>query len=148
MYTANLILQQKKGRKTEKNKISFLDLLVEKKQDGSITLDLYKKKTFSGRFINFLSSHLIPIKIGIIKSYMDKIFKVVDPQCHEKNIQNLKNNLILNNNPVSYIDKHIKNAVFRRNAQLTNIDENENSENPNQFDYRNTFAFQGNLPIN
>ena len=117
-----------------------MDLLVESKQDGSITLDLYKKKTFSGRFINFLSSHSISIKIGIIKSYTDKIFKLSDPQFHEKNIQNLKNNLILNNYPVSFIDKHIKNAIFRRNAQLANSDENETSENPNQFDYRNTFV--------
>ena len=65
---------------------------------------------------------------------MDKIFKLSDPQFHEKKIQNLKNNLILNNYPVSFIDKHIKNAILRRNAQLANSDENETSENPNQFD--------------
>ena len=38
---------EKEEEKQDKNKISFLDLLVERKQDGSITLDLYKKKTFS-----------------------------------------------------------------------------------------------------
>ena len=33
---------------------------------------------------------------------MDKIFKLSDLQFHEKNIQNLKNNLIWNNYPVSF----------------------------------------------
>ena len=131
---------EKEGEKQEKNKISFLDLLVERKQDGSIILDLYKKKTFSGRYINFLSSHSIAIKIGIIKSYMDKIFKLSDPIYHQKNIKILKNDLILNNYPVSFIDKHIKNAIFRKNSHLSNLDLNNNNSTGNKFDFKKIFV--------
>ena len=66
------------------NKINFLDVSIIKNEDGHLTFDIYKKKTFSGRYINYFSSHPISCKIGIVKNLLDKIIKISDKKFHEK----------------------------------------------------------------
>ena len=103
---------EKEGEKQEKNKISFLDLLIERGRDERLSLDLYKKKSFLGRYINFMSNHSTSIEIGAIKNYVNKIYTLSDPQYHKKNIEMLKKDLRLNNYPDYFIKKHIKNAIY------------------------------------
>ena len=43
VYCRLKLTVEKEKEKQEKNKISFLDFFVERKQGGSIILDLYKK---------------------------------------------------------------------------------------------------------
>ena len=108
-----------------------------KNQDNSISIDLYKKETFSGRYVNYLCSHPIGVKIGILKILIDKVYKLSDPQLHQKNITALKRDLLLNNYPISFINKQIKNKCY----QYKNIN-NNNNHSPNNntsLDFKNTF---------
>ena len=112
---------EKEGEKLEKNSTNFLDILIKRNYDGTVSLDLYKKPTFSERYVNFLSNHSIAIKKGIVKNLIQKIFNLSDPQFHHKNIINLKKDLLLNNYPESFINSQIKNAFFRKNNSTFKI---------------------------
>ena len=79
------------------NSLRFLDVLVIKNPDASISIDLFKKSIASDRYINYLSSHSLQTKIGIVKSLIHKIYSLSDQKFHVKNIKIIKQPLILNN---------------------------------------------------
>ena len=68
------------------NKLSFLDVSIIKDDNGNIKTDWYNKKTYSGRYINFLSNHSLSTKIGRIKNLVDRIIKFSDNSFHDKNM--------------------------------------------------------------
>ncbi|GLV37407.1 hypothetical protein CBL_10626 [Carabus blaptoides fortunei] len=55
----------------EHSKISFLDILVEKK-NLNIATSLYRKPTHAGRYLNFESNHAGSTKIGVAKSLLHR----------------------------------------------------------------------------
>ena len=101
------------------NRLNFLDILLIKNTDGSVSTDIYKKPTFSGRYLNFLSNHSTSTKIGIIKNLLHKILQLSDKKFHQKNFQQLKNDLLLNNFPLHFIQRNFKN--FFNNTNSDNI---------------------------
>ena len=48
------------------NCLNFLNVLVIKNNDGSILTNWFRKKSFSGIFLSYVSSHPLHKKIGII----------------------------------------------------------------------------------
>jgi len=64
------------------NKLNFLDVtLINNK--GKLEFDWYKKPTFSGRTLNFLSHHPISQKRGVIINMIDRIFLLSHPKLKE-----------------------------------------------------------------
>ena len=117
------------------NRLNFLDILLIKNTDGSVSTDIYKKPTFSGRYLNFLSNHSTSTKIGIIKNLLHKILQLSDKKFHQKNFQ-LKNDLLLNNFPQHFINRNFKN-FFNNN----NLDNNNNISDPKpKIDLKNTIV--------
>ena len=55
-----------------KNSISFSDLGIIKLDNGKIVSNLYRKSTFSGRMLNFISNHPFQNKVAIIKNVVDR----------------------------------------------------------------------------
>ena len=82
--------------KSTNNRISFLDLLIIKNNDNTISLDWYRKPTFSGRFLNYYSHHPIATNIGVICKLVDRSMKLADGKFHQKNIKLIKQFLINN----------------------------------------------------
>ena len=121
----------------ENSRIRFLDTLIIKNNDGSISIDIYKKPTFSGRYINFLSSHSMGIKIGIVKSLVDKVIKNTDSIFHQKNIENIKIELMLNNYPKKSIEKYIDQHIQK--IKISNNNNNNDSNNTNVIDCKKKF---------
>jgi len=71
----------------EKNRsLSFLDLRLII-SDNLIHIDWFHKKTFSGRFLSFHSSHPLCHKIGMIYGLIDRAFLLSHPMFHQKNIE-------------------------------------------------------------
>ena len=58
--------------------INFLNIRIYKEKDTLVT-DLCCKPTFSGRHLNYFSSHPVLHKKGIIIGFMDRIFKLSHP---------------------------------------------------------------------
>ena len=54
------------------NRISFLDLEIIKLDNGKIVSNWYRKSTYSGRMLNFISNHPFQNKVAIIKNLLDR----------------------------------------------------------------------------
>ena len=103
------------------NTISFLDIALTR-VDNQITTNWYRKPTWSGRFINFFSSHPVPQKIGIIYMLVDRAIKLSHPKHHTQNLKLVRNTLYLNCYPMKFINKYI-------NKRLRAIRTLDNSHN-------------------
>jgi len=62
----------------ESNRLQFLDVTVII-ADKKIIFDLYKKSTFSGKYINFYSHHPLAQKKAIVYNLVDKIIFLSNP---------------------------------------------------------------------
>ena len=93
------------------NSISFLDLQITRILNNRPITNWYKKPTYSGRYINFLSHHPLSLKKAIIYSLVDKSVALASPQFHNRNLELTRYLLKINNYPSSLIDSCIKNAL-------------------------------------
>ena len=112
------------------NKINFLDMeLTRNDSNGSIISNWYKKKTYSGRLRNFLSTYPMHHKIGVIKTLVDKaiINNKAHPNFHKNNLKKVKKILLLNNYPKKFIDFHVNKRV----NYITSTENNSISNNIN-----------------
>ena len=54
------------------NSLPFMDKLMTRKEDGTVKLLVYRKKTHTDQCINFTSQYPIHQKMGVIKTIMDR----------------------------------------------------------------------------
>jgi len=91
------------------NRLNFLDitLIIDNKK---IIFDTYHKTTFSGRFLNFHSNHLLCYKRGIIITFVDKIFLLLHPRFQHNLVEAI--HIFLNNGyPLPFIFSTIENRL-------------------------------------
>ena len=120
----------------EKNdELNFLDILVIKNNDLSLSTDIYKKPTFSGPYLNYYSNHSFCTKIEIIKNSLHKIVKFSNPKFHEKNFKIFKRDLIFNGYPTKFIDHYFKKNFLENLNINSDIDQNNNT-NSNTNNYK------------
>jgi hypothetical protein len=58
-------------------KLPFLDTFIVRKDDGSVKLVVYKKKTHTDQYLNFESQHPLYQKIGVIRTLLDRMQTIV-----------------------------------------------------------------------
>jgi len=117
---------------TEVNhRLNFLDVTLIRENSKIIT-DWFHKKTFSGRFLSFLSNHPICHKIGTIYSLVDHAIKLSHPSLQEKNLRLCVKLLLDNGYPLELIfnkiNSRLKKLFVHRSGTLsdeTNADTNE-----------------------
>ncbi|XP_072035701.1 uncharacterized protein [Amphiura filiformis] len=61
----------------DQGKIPFLDTLIVRKEDGSLKLLVYRKKTHTDQYLNFQSQHPLHQKLGVIRTLMDRMDNIV-----------------------------------------------------------------------
>ena len=70
----------------EGNSINFLDVTIIN-NNNYLVLDWYHKPTFSERYLNYLSSHPVSHKKGVIMDMLDGAMLLSDPKFHRDNIK-------------------------------------------------------------
>ena len=58
-------------------KIPFIGTLTVRKPDGTVKLLVYRKKTYTDRYLNFDSQHPLHQKLGVIRTLMDRKNNIV-----------------------------------------------------------------------
>jgi len=94
------------------NSISFLNTLVMRGEDGRIATNWHRKLTYSGRYINYFSSHPKQYKNNTIVNLVDQAILLSDERFHSSNLEVVKT--ILRNNcfPIDLINKKIKDRLI------------------------------------
>lgn len=125
----------------EKDKqIPYLDLLIIRNTDKSLSTNFYTKAVSSGRILNHLSNHPNYIKTNTSYNFISRVLTLSSPQFHKKNKTYIFETLLKNSYPKSQISKLIKKfyAVQHQRNNLVAI----NSTNLNSNTQTQTKIFK------
>ena len=64
--------------------LPFLDTLITRKEDGSVKLSVYRKKTHTDQYLNFASQHPLHQKLGVVRTLMDRKNAIVTEEDDKK----------------------------------------------------------------
>ena len=71
------------------NSLPFLDTLMIRKEDGTVKLLVYRKKTHTDQYLNFTSHHPLHQKLRVIKTLLDRCNIVSEPEDREKEVEHI-----------------------------------------------------------
>lgn len=99
------------------NQLPFLDTVV-KRRIGQYITTVYRKKTFTGVYLNWTSLTARKYKIGLIKGLLNRICRIcTTDQDRSLEIDKLKHILILNEYPKVVVDKVIEEELKKENGK-------------------------------
>ncbi|BHF66192.1 hypothetical protein SprV_0200920800 [Sparganum proliferum] len=88
------------------NEIAFLDVLLHRQENGSIQRRLFRKKTWTGQYVNFHSFVPLNIKRNIVQGLAARVRRICSPEAIEE-LQQLRNTLRENGYPDIFILRNI-----------------------------------------
>ena len=95
--------------KQNNHSIAFLDVFISGINNQNLTLQTYRKSTYTGVLLNFKSFTSSSFKISLVKCLLDRLFKICNNwNSFHNDIENIKSNFIKNAYPPFLIDKAIK----------------------------------------
>ena len=64
--------------------LPFLDTLIVRRENGSVQLLVYRKKTHTDQYLNFDSHHPLHHKLGVVRTLLDRCETVVTEEGDKK----------------------------------------------------------------
>jgi len=110
------------------NALSFLNALVIR-EEGKLLTNWYRKPTYSGRYINYFSSHPLQFKMNTITNLVDQALLLSSERFHDRNIKIIKEILVNNCYPLEIINKKINERIktIKVNRVIKNKEINANA---------------------
>ena len=96
----------------EDNKLSFLDVLVEK-QDMMIVTSVFRKKTFTGQYQRWDSFSPERIKINLIHMLVHRAMNICSKSKLNGELDNIRQILLKNGYPAGVIDENIREKMIK-----------------------------------
>ncbi|XP_072042857.1 uncharacterized protein [Amphiura filiformis] len=107
---------------------TFLDTLVVRKQDGSIKLLIYRKKTHTDQYLNFDSQHPLHQKLGVIRTLFDRMDSIVteeeDKKEEEKKIRTALQNCGYPRWAMDRVKQQMSTSKIKSNSSKKSTDDN------------------------
>ena len=95
--------------KQNNHSIAFLDVFISGINNQNLTLQTYRKSTYTEVLLNFKSFTSSSFKISLVKCLLDRSFKICNNwNSFHNDIENIKSNFINNAYPPFLIDKATK----------------------------------------
>ena len=111
--------------KESDSKITFLDVLVERK-GSKLSTGVYRKKTHTDRYINFLSHHHPRVKSGVISCLRNRAMRVCEDEHLKMEMIHLKRTFRANGYPSGLVSK----GLHQRNHPPPSQDDTTTQEKP------------------
>ena len=73
----------------ENNSLPFLDVLLTKKTDGSLSHQVYRKKTHIDRYLHAESHHHPSQKVGILNTLSTRVVRIYDTENLKEELSHL-----------------------------------------------------------
>lgn len=102
------------------NKLPFLDLLITRNENGSLSTEFYQKPISSGRILNFHSCHTLSLKTNVATGLIRRIFNYSPGKDFNEKYNTAKNILKSNGYPL-----HIINRLINVNQHRTQQSQHE-----------------------
>ena len=100
-----------------------------KLDNGKIVSNWYRKSSYSGRILNFISNHPFQNRVAIIKDLVDRAFCLSHESFHSENLEVVRKILFFNHYPQDLIEKHIKISITQiKSRKSRNVDTDTQSE--------------------
>ena len=87
--------------------LPFLDVLLERRDDGSIRRSVYHKPTWSGQYLHFNSAVPMNRKRNLIKTLANRVYKISSEDSISSDLLTLKDTLRMNGYPDKLIERNI-----------------------------------------
>ena len=106
---------------TEVNhKLPFLDVLLDNSNPSSLVTSVFRKSTYTGPLTNFFSFTPFPYKLGLMRTLVDRTFKISNTWISfQNNIKELTNVLGKNQFPSSLVNSTVKHYLSNFFASTT-----------------------------
>ncbi len=96
-------LTLKVTREDSSKSITYLDMMLTRNTDGSITRSWWQKECSNGTIINFLSSHPTKMKESIVTQYVKHALSITSSEAYKSTLQRLAKVLRKSSYPHQYI---------------------------------------------
>ncbi|VDP58286.1 unnamed protein product [Schistosoma mattheei] len=87
------------------NQLPLLDILISRRDDGSIRRSIYRKPTWTGQYPNFHSHCPIHYKRGLMKSLFNRINRICTSDTNEVETKLLTDTLLNNGFSLKFINR-------------------------------------------
>ena len=91
-------------------------------EDNSLDIDWFRKPTWSGRYLNFMSSHPNCQKKSLIIGQMKRTLRLSKAKFHTENLTIIKKIFISNSYKESFVDSLLKKPLMNSNQSNGNTD--------------------------
>ena len=81
------------------NEFPFLDVLISKKQDGNLRVIIYRKPTYTNRYLNFSSHHHHSQKPCVVSSLVHRAQWICTSEELPNELENIRESLRINGYP-------------------------------------------------
>jgi len=116
-------------------KLDFLDVTIIN-NNNKVEFNWYRKPTFSGRVLNFMSHHPLTQKKGVIMNMVDRAFLLSHPGYHQDNLNFVVKTFLSNGYPLQFIfdtiQKRLK-SLFNKRTKKQNTDNSNDNEKKGWF---------------
>ncbi|XP_062716665.1 uncharacterized protein LOC134292023 [Aedes albopictus] len=101
------------------NKLPFLDVVVIRGDDQTLSTKWYAKPISSGRLVNYFSYHPLPQKMNVITNFIKRVI-TLSPQADAQMLKNIVHTNLRNNNyPTSLINRIFYRALSQATTEPT-----------------------------
>ena len=84
--------------------LPFLDLMIQRKNDGLLSFGIYRKPTHTGHYLNYFSHHPLSQKKSVASALYNRAFSLCSTEHRENEIKLIDEQLRLNNYPKRFCE--------------------------------------------
>ena len=107
--------------------LPFLDVLISRKEDGSLAHQVFRKKTHTEKYLHANSHHFPPQKLGIITTLATRAHRISDGDHIDQELEHLHQVFRMNGYDSKQIKKIIS-KIKRNKNKIKNVNKNDQSK--------------------